>query len=385
MSVKFGKDRFSLHFMNSDISIHKDILALTKSLAEKRGLLFFGVADLNVTQDYAWYEQWIEEGRHAGMDYLARNLPVRANPSLLLDNAKTAWVFGLPYYLGDRWQRGDTNARPKIAMYARIKDYHKILKTELDALFSELLNVIGFDDSLTPQYRVTVDSVPLLERALAANTKAGFIGKNTCVIHPKRGSFFLLGEVISTWNPEIASSAATPALETRHRERTSDGGCGSCKRCQVHCPTGALDRDYQIDARKCLSWWTIENRGLIPKEFWPWIGRYVFGCDICQLVCPWNRGVEVSKLAERHLRIPADVDLLSVATMTQAVYEQMFGGTPATRAKREGLIRNALIAMHVRGDNRLQHAFDILATEPAEVILGTILAIREDLVESKVN
>lgn len=379
--VNFGKDRLSLYFMNSSETHFKNTLALAKSMAEKHGLLFFGVAHLNVEQDFRWYEEWIEEGRHAGMEYLARNLPVRANPALLLEGAKTAWVFGLPYYLGDKWQRGDTTAAPRIAMYARIKDYHKVLKTTLEELFSELVTSASLTDEQSPTYRITVDSVPLLERALAANTGAGFIGKNTCVIHPKRGSFFLLGEVLTTWDlGDIKKSTTTPTL--RHRERTSEGGCGSCKRCQVHCPTGALDRDYQIDARKCLSWWTIENRGLIPKEFWPWIGRYMFGCDICQLVCPWNRGIENSPIAKTHLRIDSKLDLLSVATMDQALYERLFGGTPATRAKREGLMRNALIAMHVQGDQRLSTAFNRLTSEPSEIIQGTIQAIREELSES---
>lgn len=366
--------------MNKNLAQYKQTLHSAGKLADKHGLLFFGVAGLNVEQDFTWYEQWLDEGRHAGMDYLTRNLALRARPELLLAGAQTAWVFGLPYYLGDKWRRGERNSSPRFAMYARIKDYHKVLHTSLNTLFSELLHTIYSQDETLPQYRVTVDSAPLLERALAANTATGFIGKNTCVIHPKRGSFFLLGEVLTSWNP-ISEAGLEPAPQpiTRHRERTSEGGCGSCKRCQVHCPTGALDRDYQIDARKCLSWWTIENRGLIPKEFWPWIARYVFGCDICQLVCPWNRGIEVSATAETYLRLTPHMDMYDVATMDQARYEQLFGGTPATRAKRDGLIRNALIAMHVQKDLRLNSAFASLAKEPSEVIQGTILAIRDDL------
>lgn len=379
MPVKFDKVILSLGFMNYGPTNHQKIIKSAENLATKHGLLFFGVTDLAVTQDYERYQQWLNEGRQAGMAYLERNLPVRANPKLLLDGAQTAWIFGLPYYLGDKWRRADKQATPKFAMYSRIKDYHKILRTGLESLFSELLHTTYPQSETPPAYRVTVDSVPLLERALAANTGSGFIGKNTCVIHPRRGSFFLLGEVLTTWNPGVAPT--TQSL-SKHRERTPDGGCGSCKRCQVHCPTGALDKDYQIDARKCLSWWTIENRGVIPKEYWPWIARYVYGCDICQLVCPWNRGIEVSPVAEQYLRLPSEIDLFTVATMNQATYESIFAGTPATRAKREGLIRNALIAMHVRGDARLERALEMLLHEPSEAVQGTIMMIQEEFASS---
>lgn len=377
MPVKPREVRLSLDFMNNNVTKYKKTFDSVANLADKHGLLFFGVSGLNVAQDFVWYEQWLDEGRHAGMDYLARNLAVRANPELLLEGAKTAWIFGLPYYLGDTWRRGDVHVPARFAMYSRIKDYHKVLRASLDNLFTEILQTSYPQDEAKPNYRVTVDSAPLLERALAANTASVFIGKNTCVIHPKKGSFFLLGEVLTSWNPGVETH---DVQTTRHRERTSEGGCGTCRRCQVHCPTGALDRDYQIDARKCLSWWTIENRGAIPKEFWPWIGRYMYGCDICQLVCPWNRGVPQSEVALSLLKLEKDLDLFVVATMDQGTYECTFGGTPATRAKREGLMRNALIAMHVKNDDRLNLALEKASLDPSTMIQETIAMIREELV-----
>ena len=133
--------------------------------------------------------------------------------------------------------------------------------------------------------KIAVDSVPIFERAIAAKTEFGFIGKNTCYIHPKKGSFFLLGEIILD---EVIKQDSKLAVETT--KRTDLGGCGSCKRCQVHCPTGALDKEYELDANLCLSYWSIESRGIIPEKFWPWFSKFYFGCDICQLVCPYNRG-----------------------------------------------------------------------------------------------
>jgi epoxyqueuosine reductase len=213
-----------------------------------------------------------------------------------------------------------------------------------------------------------------LERAVAANTRLGFIGKNTCFIHPKQGSFFLLGEIISTHDfTESSPQEIRPSNNARDKE---SGGCGTCKRCQVHCPTGALDEDYRIDARKCLSWWTIENRGPIPKEYWPWIGRYVYGCDICQLVCPYNRGLKVKESTASLVKIKTEIDLFEMATLTQESYERLFGGTPTTRAKREGLVRNALIAMYVTKDPRLPQALDHNSDATHVAITSTMETIK---------
>lgn len=354
-----------------------EIFETVARVAESHGLHFFGATRLDVKQDFVWYQKWLSEGRHAGMEYLQRHLDVRKNPTTLLDHAKTAWVFGLPYYTGDKWSRGKGTASPRIAMYARYRDYHKSLAQYLSKVWEDMGGTIA--DTTSHSHRITVDSVPLLERALAANTGGGFIGKNTCLIHPHKGSFFLLGEILTTWDPEIPHDEP---VTTRHRERSPNGGCGTCKRCQVHCPTGALDEDYRIDARRCLSWWTIENRSAIPKEYWPWIGQYLFGCDICQLVCPWNRGIETQDAGKHRPILPETIDLYDVATMDQAMYERLFAGTPVTRAKREGLIRNALIAMHVRKHIRLEAALQCAAKETHEAITGTVQAIRSELVKS---
>jgi len=213
--------------------------------------------------------------------------------------------------------------------------------------------------------RVVVDSAPILERALAARTRRGFIGKNTCFIHPEKGSFFLLAEILLT----LPLPADQPArVDVQHRG--PDGGCGSCKRCQVHCPTGALNEAYQLDAKRCLSYWTIEHRGPVPEEFWPYLADYLFGCDICQLVCPYNRGAVVTSRTDL-VRLGDLPSLLAIVTMDQASYVRWFGGTPMTRAKREGLQRNALIAMVVTNDGRLEEALASVTTESHPVLIET--------------
>jgi epoxyqueuosine reductase len=198
----------------------------------------------------------------------------------------------------------------------------------------------------------------------------GFIGKNTCFIHPDHGSFMLIGEILLSRQLSFSDPAAT----VDPNQRSENGGCGSCRRCQVHCPTGALDQDYKLDARKCLAYWTIEHRGTIPFEFWPHLPTYVFGCDLCQLACPYNRKASLTQEAIRSDLLHPD--LFALATMSQQHYEAWMGGTPLTRAKREGLRRNALIAMAVTRDERLSEACAAVNTEDADVLHQTLEQIK---------
>jgi epoxyqueuosine reductase len=231
----------------------------------------------------------------------------------------------------------------------------------------------------TAQFRVVVDSAPILERALAARTSKGFLGKNTCYIHPRFGSSLLLGELITDVQLEPDAGAQVSPLV-----RTPEGGCGTCRRCQVHCPTGALSLDYQIDAEKCLSYWTIENRGPIPVEYWRYLEKFWYGCDICQNVCPYNRpktGTDFATLESRGLQ---NLDLAEVAKMNQDFYEKTFGGSPMTRAKSDGLRRNALIAMVVTNHARLAEVLCLLAeTEPAGLMRETMNQIPSFLAMAK--
>lgn len=336
------------------------------ALVEARGLAFFGVAGLGPEGDFARFSAWLDEGRHAGMTYLKENQGLRADPRGLLQGAQTCVVVGLNYFQGDvHSSRGD--AVPRIAQYARLKDYHKVLWRRGEEILAAL------HERFDPQAvgRVVVDSAPILERALAARGGEGFIGKNTCFIDPDRGSYYLLAEILTSL--ALPVGGVEPVDPTQRGER---GGCGSCKRCQVHCPTGALDQDYRLDANRCLAYWTIENRGEIPEAYWPWLRHYVYGCDICQLVCPYNRKAEPLRDTDL-VRLGATPDLFEVATMDQATYERIFGGTPATRAKREGLMRNALIAMTVTNDSRLLNALaHVAANETAPVLKRTVEQVR---------
>lgn len=315
-----------------------------RELCHQEGLVYLGTVALSGEEPaYASFKDWIDEGKHAEMSFLERNQHLRQRPQHLLGSAaKSAMIIGLPYYEASK------KAGPRIAKYARYKDYHKVLWRKNErvakgflASMSGVMSKVSDFDPRQVSFRVTVDSAPLLERALAARTSRGFIGKNTCYIHPVHGSWLLLSEI--HWN--YAFEPDSPANVSKDR-RSPEGGCGSCRRCQVFCPTGALDQEYQLDARRCLAYWTIEHRGTIPTEFWPFLKTYYFGCDICQDVCPYNRGVEASASAHQPVAALEQLTLDRIAKMSQGEYEAWFGGTPLTRAKRAGLMRNALIALH---------------------------------------
>jgi epoxyqueuosine reductase len=346
----------------------EEILKIAGHAAASEGLTFFGATDLDVRQDYEKFSSWLKEGRNASMAWMNNHPEIRQKPELLLPGAQRAFIFGFPYWLGDKWTFKPDDEAPKIAQYARISDYHRFLVVKLKNVQKKLEALSN--DEVT--WRIAVDSAPLLERALAAAAGNGFIGKNTCFIHHQKGSFFLLGEILTTLSFDIAKARKN---NLTHIERTSSGGCGTCRRCQVHCPTGALDSDYKIDSRKCLSYWTIENRGLIPIEFWPWVARYLFGCDICQLVCPYNRNIQVADEAKRLIRVSSTPDLIEIATMDQDYYEKNFGGTPMTRAKKSGLRRNALIAAVVKNDPRIWPLLANLEDEDDSIIRGTVAQI----------
>jgi len=348
--------------------INKTLEELEKVVADL-GLTLFGVVGLGPEADYSHFEKWIEEGAHAGMEFMTNYSKIRQDSSKLLDGAKSAIVFGLNYYQDDKMS--DLNGTPLIAQYARLRDYHKYLRK----IGEQLLEILHKNSEGNHAGRVVVDTAPVLERSLASRSKRGFIGKNTLFIHPDKGSFFLLGEVITTLDLKVDEKQKVDPSK-----RTDLGGCGSCKRCQVNCPTGALDKDYFLDANKCISYWTIEHRGEIPREYWQHLDKYVFGCDICQLVCPYNRSVVEEQKLTAIKRISKTPELYKMATMDESEYIAMFAGTPATRAKREGLMRNALIAMFVTNDPKLKHAINFLEKNGmSEVVKKTLEKIKTEL------
>ena len=287
-----------------------------------------GVAELRPAETGEALRRWVAEGRHAGMAYMAERLDERCDPALVLPGARSAVCVAL-HYAGDEVVPGDL--WPRVARYARGRDYHNLMGRRLRKLARRIEE--SFPGARARPY---VDTGPVLERELGARAGLGAVGKNTMLLHPEHGSWFLLGEVLTT-------------LELAPGARLADP-CGSCSRCLDACPTGALDEPYRLDAERCISYWTIEHRGPIPSPRVEALEGWVFGCDVCQEVCPWNRapapGHPELDLAESR----RSLGLAGLLGLDEPAYRETFRGSPMQRARRTGLRRNALAAIGASSD-----------------------------------
>jgi epoxyqueuosine reductase len=218
-------------------------------------------------EDAARLNKWLEWGHHAGMSYMARYFEKRTDPTKLVEGAKSVISLLYPYYT-DRVQ---ASGAPVLSKYAYGKDYHHVLKKKMRLLLENIRKTFG-----PVSGRAFVDSAPVLDRAWAREAGLGWTGKNSCLISRKAGSFFFIGELVTD-------------LELEYNRVPEADHCGSCSRCIEACPTGAILEDRTLDAARCISYQTIENRGSIPGELRGSLSGRLFGCDICQNVCPWNR------------------------------------------------------------------------------------------------
>jgi epoxyqueuosine reductase len=292
----------------------------------------------------ARFTQWLAEGRHGEMAYLERNAPKRVDPLQVLAGARSIITLAASYH--------DPSARSGlIARYARYRDYHDVLSERLKQL-TEFVNKLGGEGARSLWY---VDTGPLLERELAQRAGLGFIGKHTNLISRQLGNWILLSEIITTL-----------PLEPDEPEKNH---CGSCTRCLAACPTAAITAPFELDARRCISYLTIELKGAIPVELRPAIGDRVFGCDDCLQVCPWNRFAREGQMMKAHARPDlAQPDLLELLSLDEAGFKRCFAGTPMLRAKRRGLVRNACVALGNIGDEKALPALRKAATDPEPLI-----------------
>lgn len=266
----------------------------------------------------AQYDSWLASGKQAGMEYLEKYKEQREDPQLLLPEAKSVIVIAVSYYPAEL-QPSDA---PQIAKYALGRDYHKVIKQLLLTLARCIETEVA-----AHRYRPLVDTAPFMERYWAKRSGIGFLGKNSNLIVPRVGSFVFLGELLTSL--ELSS------------ELVCAKSCGSCRRCIESCPTGALSEDG-LDARRCINYLTIEHRGDIPEELSRRFGKRLYGCDTCQDVCPHNRAPRPT----RHF--PSSPQLLKlkwedVRELDEIRYAQIFYGSATTRAKLEGMQRNAKI------------------------------------------
>jgi len=266
---------------------------------------------------------WIARGFHAGMDWLARTKAVRQDVRLKMPAARSVVVVACNYYSP---RPESPPGRGRVSRYAWGRDYHRVLRKPMAALAQAISEI----EEGTECY-ASVDTGPVLERAWAAQAGLGWIGKNGLVIRDGLGSWFFIGVIITTL--ELAPDA--PARNA----------CGTCEKCMKACPTGAIVEPGVVDARRCISYHTIENRGEIPSDFCERFGDWVFGCDMCQEVCPWNRSVPATPIADFGPRPGcANPDLDEWLALDETAFDQRFKGSPIRRAKQEGLRRNLRIA-----------------------------------------
>lgn len=317
-----------------------DITELTRKVKEKARRLGFtltGVTKPGPPDHLDFFQDWISKGFHASLDWIAseRSLDMRSDPRAILPECQSILVLGCPYPA----PRGNLQGG-NIAAYALNQDYHEVLSKRLQDLVRYIEEQAG-----TPvANRWYTDTGPVLERELAQKAGLGWIGKNTALINKNKGSYFFLAEIFLGLDLD-----ADPAhIETY---------CGSCTRCLDTCPTGALREPYTLDANRCISYLTIEHREEIPRELRPLMGDWIFGCDICQLVCPWNKpGAESTDILEELKPRPelTRINLIEEMGLSQDQFSSRFKGSPVKRTKRQGYLRNVAIVLgNLKDDSAL--------------------------------
>lgn len=305
-----------------------DTTRLIKQLAVEAGFDRCGIAQAKPIGRGAYLKEWLRLGHAGSMDYLHRNLNLRLDPAQILPNARSAIVVALNYKQSSPMAETDRDTpRGRVAMYAWGEDYHDVIRDKLRALVDRLRAALP--DPF--ESRICVDTAPIVERELAAAAGIGWIGKNTLVLEQDLGSYFFLGVIITT-------------LDLQPDQPAGDH-CGSCTACLDACPTRAFPAPYQMEASRCISYLTIEHRGDISQPFQKMMRDWVFGCDVCQDVCPFNRHAPATT-EPRFVaaRTPPSFDLSEVLGGTHDDHRRRLRGSAMSRATPEMLRRNATIA-----------------------------------------
>jgi epoxyqueuosine reductase len=299
-------------------------------LAAECGFDLAGIAGSHSAPDFGRFRRWVDRGLAGEMRYLTdHRADIRGDAARLLPGVESIICVGLIYNGPEPYStRFADPERAWISRYAWGEDYHEVVRSKLEALNRKLLEIEQFSS------RICVDTTPLLERSLARDAGLGWIGRNTCLINQKLGSWFFLGELLTTLT--IEPDAPPPDR------------CGTCTRCIDACPTAAIvpspDGQYELDARLCISYFTIELRSAIPESQRSSVGAHVFGCDICQDVCPWNRrAAETHEPAFHPLEFAPGLERM--AGISEAEFRDMFRNSPVSRAKYRGFLRNVAVAM----------------------------------------
>jgi epoxyqueuosine reductase len=329
--------------------------SFTKALKSKAAALGFvsvGVTRADVSAEQAERLQvWLEGGHHGAMEWMEARKEQRGHPQALWDGARSVIVLGMSYAPStDPLTLAKATTRGRISVYAQGLDYHDVVKKALKALARWMIDQAG------GELKVFVDTAPVMEKPLGAAAGLGWQGKHTNLVSAEHGSWLFLGSIFTTLDLEE---------DSLHRDQ-----CGSCTACQTACPTQAFPAPYQLDARRCISYLTIEHKGPIPHEFRRAIGNHIYGCDDCLAVCPWNKFASAAAankafVPRAELAAPALADLLA---LDDAGFRQVFAGSPIKRIGRDRMVRNAAIAAGNSGDAALIARLQALLADEAEVV-----------------
>jgi epoxyqueuosine reductase len=295
------------------------------------------------------FQRWLAARKHGEMGWIERNAHKRVDPQQVLADAKSIITLAVSYAPPSIVHPPSSSG--VVARYARYADYHDIMADRLKEL-TDFVNQLGGEGTRSLWY---VDTGPFLERDLAQRSGLGFVGKHTNVISRRLGNWIFLSEIITTL--ELAPD------EPEHNR------CGSCTRCLTACPTNAITAPFQLDARRCISYLTIELKGSIPVEFRPLIGNRIYGCDDCLAACPWNRFAREGSMMKPHARPDIGTpDLIELLSLDAAAFKQRFTGTPMLRTKRRGILRNVCVALGNIGDASALPALERAAQDPEPLI-----------------
>jgi len=325
----------------------------------------------------AGLREWLAAGLHADMAWMERTAEKRTDPQLVLSGARSVVVLGVNYWASREIEnRKSRIENPVWARYALYEDYHDTMKAGLVAAGKVLETMCG---AAGTDYRYYVDTGPVLERGWAARAGLGFLGKNGMLISRQHGNWLFLAEILTRLDVEPDAPLREAAARAEGAGEPAGLLCGKCTRCMDACPTDAIPRPGVVDARRCISYQTIENKGIIPRELRAGIGSRVYGCDVCLEVCPWNRfareGRQMLLAARRDI---AQLELRELLELTPARFAEVFRQTAIKRLKLPGLLRNACVAAGNSGDATLLPALAKLASHDSAMVRAhAVWAVRK--------
>ncbi len=330
------------------------LLAEIRTWSEELGFARLGVANLALGTDEAQFRDWLSAGFHGEMAYMSRHGTKRTRPAELVPGTVSCISVRMNYWSADAEPADSVLANPRqayVSRYALGRDYHKLLRNRLQTLCDRIAAAVG-----PFGHRVFTDSAPVLEKALARNAGLGWIGKHTNLIDRDAGSYFFLGEIYL----DIDLPTDTP----------SSAHCGTCSACMPACPTGAIVAPYRLDARRCISYLTIELAGPIPVEFRRAIGNRIYGCDDCQLVCPWNKFARPTREADFAPRHGLDhADLVDLFAWSAADFDAKTRGSAIRRIGYERWLRNIAVALgNAPRSTAIVRALRSRAEHPSELV-----------------